>query len=125
MQKLVFCFTNLEETNEAATYKRSLLTLSNHEFRGGNKPTFFNFLNNSVSGGYGKKMQLKSALFQKKNEDELNFYFPLVTFTLFRMRGGRGQKKTRNSFFIVTYTNVGISPQNFLTFGFKTVPTLV
>ena len=40
--------------------------------------------------------------------------------------GGGGQKGTpATSFSSVTYTNVGISPKNFLTFSFKPFPRLV
>ena len=40
--------------------------------------------------------------------------------------GGGGQKgPLATSFSSVTYTNVGISPKNFLTFSFKPFPRLV
>ena len=40
-------------------------------------------------------------------------------------RGGGGQKDPPTSFSPVTSTNVGISPQNFLTFSFNPFATLV
>ena len=36
-----------------------------------------------------------------------------------------GAKSSPTSFFPVTFTNVGISPQNFLTFSFNPFATLV
>ena len=39
--------------------------------------------------------------------------------------GGEGQKGSSTSFFPVTSTIVGISPQNFLTFSFNLLSTLV
>ena len=39
--------------------------------------------------------------------------------------GGRGVKKPPTSFSSVTSANVGISPQNFLTFSFNPFATLV
>ena len=46
-----------------------------------------------------------------------------ATLTLFRM--GEGGPKPPTSFSPVTSTNVGNSPQNFLTFSFNPFPTLV
>ena len=49
--------------------------------------------------------------------------------TLFRMErggwGGGGKKAPPTSFSSVTSTNIGISPQNFLTFSFNPFATLV
>ena len=46
--------------------------------------------------------------------------------TLFRMgKWGGGPKRPPASFSPVTSTNVGISPQNYLTFSFKPFATLV
>ena len=39
--------------------------------------------------------------------------------------GGGGQKDPPKSFSPVTSTNVGLSPQNFLTFSFNTFATVV
>ena len=48
----------------------------------------------------------------------------VLILTLFRM--GEGQKAPLPYQFVpVTSTNVGISPQNFLTFSFNPIPTLV
>ena len=48
---------------------------------------------------------------------------------IFRMRGGKegggGQKFPATSFFSVTSTNVGTSPQIFLTFNFNPFATIV
>ena len=46
-----------------------------------------------------------------------------VVLTLFRMGGG--QMALTTSFSSVTSVNVGISPQNFLTFSFNPFATLV
>ena len=40
-----------------------------------------------------------------------------IVLTLFSMGGGGRQNGSPTSFFPVTSTNVGISPQNFLTFN--------
>ena len=45
------------------------------------------------------------------------------TLTLFRM--GRGDAQLPTSFFRVNSTNVGISPQNFLTLSFSASPQLL
>ena len=48
--------------------------------------------------------------------------------TLFRRAGARGGGKSvppPNSFFLVTSTNVAISPQNFLNFSFNPFDTLM
>ena len=45
--------------------------------------------------------------------------------TLFRIWGEGGQKGPATSFSSVTSTNVGISPQNFLTFSFNPFDRLV
>ena len=45
--------------------------------------------------------------------------------TIFRIRGGAGQKGPPYQFFPVTSANVGISPENFLTFSFNPIATLV
>ena len=42
-----------------------------------------------------------------------------------RGKGGGGQKDPPTSFSPVTYTNVGIRPQNFLTFSFNPFDRLV
>ena len=54
-----------------------------------------------------------------------NFAFILneLSLTLFRMGGG--QKAPPTSFFPVSSTNVGISPQKFLTFSFNPFAKLV
>ena len=39
--------------------------------------------------------------------------------------GGGGKKASPTSFFSLISANVGISPQNFLTFSFNTFDTLV
>ena len=46
--------------------------------------------------------------------------------TLFRMGGGGGKKAPPPTIFSpVTSTNVGVGPQNFLTFSFNPLATLV
>ena len=50
-----------------------------------------------------------------------SYCFIFSFLTLFRM----GAKRPPTSFSFVTSTNVGISPKNFLTFGFKPFATLV
>ena len=45
--------------------------------------------------------------------------------TLFRMGGGGEQKGPPTSFFPVTSTNVGISPQDFLTYSFNRLDRLM
>ena len=45
--------------------------------------------------------------------------------TLFWMEGEGTKKALPTSFSPVTFTNVGISPQNFLTFSFNPFATLV
>ena len=55
--------------------------------------------------------------------------FCLIVIDIFRKmkpkKNGGGQKGSRTSFSPVTYTNVGISPRNFLTFSFNPFATLV
>ena len=46
-----------------------------------------------------------------------------MSLTLFRMAGAK--KAPTTSFSPVTFTNVGISPQNFLTFSFNPFAKLV
>ena len=48
-----------------------------------------------------------------------------VFLTLFSMREGEGKKALRTSFSIVIFTNIGISPQNFLNFSLNPFSTLV
>ena len=58
-------------------------------------------------------------------------YIFVMLFTLFRMRGGRGRQKAPppppapTSFSSVTSANIGISPQNMLTFSFNLFATLM
>ena len=48
----------------------------------------------------------------------------VIILTLFRMGGGK-KVPHPTSFSLVTSTNVGISPQNFLTLSVNSLPTLV
>ena len=50
------------------------------------------------------------------NTDAVTYYINFI-----QDRGRGGQKGPFTSFSIVTSTNVGISPQNFLTFSFATL----
>ena len=47
-----------------------------------------------------------------------------IDLTLFTM-GGWGPKRSHASFYLVTYTNVGINPQIYLSFSFNHFSTLV
>ena len=60
-----------------------------------------------------------------KQVKQVNACWVNTKLTLFRMGGrGGGQKGPPTSFSPVTSTNVGISPQNFLTFSFYPFATL-
>ena len=59
----------------------------------------------------------------KANWKTLLFIKKWIVLTLFGM--GMGKKTTPNSFFPVTSTNEGVSPENFLTFSYNAFVTLV
>ena len=60
----------------------------------------------------------------KHKDDERTRMTQMIILTLFRI-GGWGAKRPPTSFFPVTSTNVGIRPQNFLTFSFSPFDRLV
>ena len=66
------------------------------------------------------------ALRQKMSfNPDLNKQAQEVILTLFRMRGPKRSPSPPTSFSPVTSTNVGIIPQNFLTFSYNPFATLV